>query len=208
MTSSSAKKLQKELKQKVLQELCFSLDVEAKKNNNKIPYGMVNKIVRESEKQFPFVTRSVINKSYKNYISGNFPRLAHIKSHPIMNDEKEKPASAGKELSSSKSSSREKVAVDPSFIIPKSLISRGVPPTGLPPKSADGMDVWLCHPCSTHRIFVTRSVIYCHHQWLATYRCGPGAQRNGAVVHLGRRVGLVVGKGSELPDGDLRKTFK
>ena len=120
MTSSSGKKLQKELKQQVLHDLCFRLHVEAKKNNNKIPYGMVNKIVRESQEQFPFVTRSVIHKHYNKYVTGNFvSRLAQIKSHPIRNDEsKEIPPSAGKEPSSSKSPFGEKVTVHPSFVLP------------------------------------------------------------------------------------------
>ena len=73
---------------------------------------MVNKIVRESEKQFPFATQSVIHKSYKKYISGNLVRLAQIKSHPIKTSD-----SAGKEPSSSKFNLRGKVQVHPSFIV-------------------------------------------------------------------------------------------
>ena len=103
-TKISTVNMQKELKKNILQEICCRLQIAAKKNNDKILYGMVNKIVRESQKLFPFITRSVINKSYKKYVPGNcVSGFAQIKSHPISRDEsKEKRASAGKESSSSR----------------------------------------------------------------------------------------------------------
>ena len=88
---------------------------------------MVNRIVRESQKQFPFVTRSVVNKSYKKHVTGNIVSgLAQIESHPIRNDEtKEKPASAGKEPSSYTPLFGEKFTVHPSFIIDQNEIAQG-----------------------------------------------------------------------------------
>ena len=55
-------------REKVLERLCCEISYNAKSSKNgKVPYGLVNKLVKQMEDQEPWVTRNVLNFAYRKF---------------------------------------------------------------------------------------------------------------------------------------------
>jgi len=59
---------QKELKQSYLEEINEKIFRARESNDGRVPHNFVKNIVEESKVTFPWVTRDVINKSFKKYL--------------------------------------------------------------------------------------------------------------------------------------------
>ena len=60
----TAKRATKAAKLCILTELCYKID-QVKQRQDRIPYGFVSGLVRESRSVFPWVTRDAINNHYR-----------------------------------------------------------------------------------------------------------------------------------------------
>ncbi len=62
------KRPNKEIRKVLMDQICYELyDATKRSKNGKIPYGLVNKIVKRSKPKDPWVTRNVINFAFKKF---------------------------------------------------------------------------------------------------------------------------------------------
>ena len=70
----TAKRATKAAKLCILTELCYKID-QVKQRQDRIPYGFVSGLVRESRSVFPWVTRDAINNHYRKIQREPLPPL-------------------------------------------------------------------------------------------------------------------------------------